>query len=71
MGVAGRIGKAYGQPPMTNDRGKSDRPIAPTKSPNKAGPQKQRGYGDPYTGTKAETLDTSKGPSYAPLQAVR
>jgi group II intron reverse transcriptase/maturase len=31
------------------------------KSPNKSGPQKEPGYGDPYTGTKAETLDTAKG----------
>jgi group II intron reverse transcriptase/maturase len=51
---------------MTNDRGKSDRPIVPAKSPNKAGPRKQRGYGDPYTGTKAETLDTAKGEPTAP-----
>lgn len=51
---------------MTNDRGKSDRPIVPAKSPNKVGPRKQRDYGDPYTGTKAETLDTAKGEPTAP-----
>jgi RNA-directed DNA polymerase len=36
------------------------------KSPNKGGPQKERGYGDPYTGTKAETPDTAKGGPTAP-----
>jgi len=46
---------------MTNGHGKSDRPTVPVKSPNKGGSQKERGYGDPYTGTKAETPDTAKG----------
>jgi group II intron reverse transcriptase/maturase len=36
------------------------------KFPNKGGPQKERGYGDPYTGTKAETPDTAKGRPTAP-----
>jgi group II intron reverse transcriptase/maturase len=31
------------------------------KFPNKGGPLRERGYGDPYTGTKAETPDTAKG----------
>ena len=35
-GVAGRNGKAQGRIPMTNDQRKSDRPVVPTKSPNKA-----------------------------------
>jgi group II intron reverse transcriptase/maturase len=35
---AGRIGKAGGHEPMKHDGGKSDRPIVPTKLPNKAGP---------------------------------
>ena len=34
--VAGRIGKAEGQTPMMDDRGKSDRPVVPTNPPNKA-----------------------------------
>ena len=31
------------------------------KFPNKGGSRRERGYGDPYTGTKAETPDTDKG----------
>jgi group II intron reverse transcriptase/maturase len=46
---------------MMNGRGKSDSPVVPKKSPNKDGPSKRRGYGKPYTGTKAETPDTAKG----------
>jgi len=49
-----------------NGHGKSGRPTVPMKSPNKGGPQKERGYGDPYTGTKAETPDTAKGKPTAP-----
>lgn len=36
-GMAGRIGKASSRTPMTNSRGKSDRPVVPEKSPNNAG----------------------------------
>jgi group II intron reverse transcriptase/maturase len=36
-GAAGRIGKAGGRTPMTHGPRKSDRPVVPTKSPNKAG----------------------------------
>lgn len=46
---------------MMNGDGKSDRPVVPEKSPNKGGCRGRRGYGDPYTGTKAETPDTAKG----------
>lgn len=46
---------------MMNGDGKSDRPVVPGKPPNKDGPRGQRGYGGPYTGTKAETPDTAKG----------
>jgi RNA-directed DNA polymerase len=35
-GAAGRIGKAEGRNPMMHRQGKSDRPIVPTKLPNKA-----------------------------------
>jgi len=44
-----------------NGRGKSDRPIVPEKPPNKGGRRRRQDYGDPYTGTKAETPDTAKG----------
>jgi group II intron reverse transcriptase/maturase len=44
-----------------NGRGKSDSSVRPEKSPNKDGPLKRRGYGGPYSGTKAETPDTAKG----------
>jgi len=36
-GAQGRIGKAKGHTTMMNERGKSDRPVVPRKSPNKAG----------------------------------
>jgi len=36
-GAAGRTGKADGRTPVMHGRGKSDRPVVPTKSPNKAG----------------------------------
>ena len=36
-GAAGRIGKAESYTPMMHDDGKSDRPVVPEKSPNKAG----------------------------------
>ncbi len=36
-GVAGRAGKADGRTPAMHARGKSDRPIVPTKPPNNAG----------------------------------
>src|SRR5262245_52945703 len=44
-----------------NGPGKSDGCVLPAKSPNKGREQKKRGYGRPYTGTKAETPDTDKG----------
>ncbi len=46
---------------MMNGQGKSDRPIVPTKRPNKDAPSRQRSHGEPYTGTQAETPDTAKG----------
>jgi RNA-directed DNA polymerase len=51
---------------MMNGHGKSDRPTVPMKSSNKGGPQKRRGYGESYTGTKVETPDTAKGEPTAP-----
>jgi hypothetical protein len=36
-GAVGRAGKAEGQEPAMHGAGKSDRPVVPTKSPNKAG----------------------------------
>ena len=36
-GAAGRTGKADGRTPVMHGRGKSDRPVVPTKSPNNAG----------------------------------
>jgi len=36
-GAAGRAGKANGRIPAMHDPGKSDRPVIPSKSPNKAG----------------------------------
>jgi len=36
-GTAGRIGKAGGREPMMNGQGTSDRPVVPTKPPNRAG----------------------------------
>ena len=54
---------------MMNGDGKSDRPVVPGKPPNKDGRRGQRGYGGPYTGTKAETPDTAKGtPTVAPAR---
>jgi RNA-directed DNA polymerase len=54
---------------MMNGDGKSDRPVVPEKPPNKGGLQGHRGYGGPYTGTKAETPDTAKGaPTVTPAQ---
>ena len=44
-----------------NGRGKSDRFVVPRKLPNKGGPRPGGGYGNPYTGTKAETPETAKG----------
>ena len=53
--------KAQGHEPMMNEHGKSDRPVVPTKHPNKDAVSGQRGHGKPYTGTKVETPDTAKG----------
>jgi len=44
-----------------NDHGQSDSCVVPTKPANKGGRQKEQPYGDPYTGTKAETPETAKG----------
>jgi len=44
-----------------NGHGKSDRRVVPAKPPNKDGRRKRRSYGNPYTGTKAETPETDKG----------
>ncbi len=44
-----------------NGRGKSDGREVPTKPPNKDGRWRNRGDGEPYPGTKAETPDTDKG----------
>jgi len=46
---------------MMYERGKSDDPIVPEKSPNKGGAGRGAPHGKPYTGTKGETPDTSKG----------
>ena len=46
---------------MMNERGKSDGLIVPEKSPNKGGASDGLFHGDPYTGTKGETLETAKG----------
>jgi RNA-directed DNA polymerase len=46
---------------MMYERGKSDAPIVPGKSPNNGRPAESPLQGDPYTGTKAETPDTDKG----------
>ena len=54
---------------MMDGHGKSDRPVVPAKPPNKDGRRGQRGYGGPYTGTKAETPDTAKGtPTVTPAR---
>ncbi len=44
-----------------NGRRKSDRSVVPVKSPNKTRGRSASGYGEPYTGTKAETPETAKG----------
>lgn len=46
---------------MMNERGQSDGSVVPEKSPNKGGGGMARSHGNPYSGTKAETLDTAKG----------
>jgi len=46
---------------MMHERGKSDDPIVPKKSPNKGGVGEGASHGNPYTGTKGETPDTAKG----------
>ena len=46
---------------MMHERGKSDDPIVPKKSPNKGGQSNGSFHGDPYTGTKGETPETAKG----------
>jgi hypothetical protein len=51
--------------------GKSDRPVVPTKFPNKKAQREPEGHGVPYTGTKAETPDTAKGAPTAPKASVR
>ena len=63
-----------------NGAGKSDRPPAwrppcgvPGKPANKDGScRRRRGYGEPYTGTQAETPDTAKGaPTATPAGSPR
>jgi len=44
-----------------NGHGKSDGLILPAKLPNNGGSKRNRSYGEPHTGTKAETSDTAKG----------
>ena len=44
-----------------NEHGKSDSSIAPTKLPNKGGPDPKGSQGEPQTGTNRETGDTAKG----------
>lgn len=47
---------------MMDGQGKSDRSVVPKKPSNKpAIATSDRDYGEPYTGTKAETPDTAKG----------
>jgi len=53
---------------MTNERGKSDGPIVPGKSPNNGAAGSSQPQGNPYTGTKAETPDTAKGEPTGPVQ---
>ena len=54
--------EVQGRTPTMNGAGKSDRPIVPGKPANKDGScRRRRGYGEPYTGTQAETPDTAKG----------
>ena len=56
-----------------NGAGKSDRPIVPGNPANKDGScRRRRGYGEPYTGTQAETPDTAKGePTVTPAGSNR
>ena len=56
-----------------NGAGKSDRPIVPGNPANKDGNcRRRRGYGEPYTGTQAETPDTAKGePTVTPAGSNR
>jgi len=44
-----------------NGRWKSDVSVVPGKPSNKEGTGRVAVYGEPYTGTKAETPDTAKG----------
>jgi hypothetical protein len=46
---------------MMNGRGKSDSGILPAKPVNAASHQRTWSHGEPYSGTKGETLDTAKG----------
>ena len=48
---------------MMDGKGKPDRPEVPAKFPNRDGTRKPPGCGGPYTGSKAERLDTAKGRS--------
>ena len=54
--------EVQGRNPEMDGHEKSDGRVVPTKQPNKGGkPPGDPGYGNPYTGTKAETPDTAKG----------
>ena len=65
--------EVQGRTPTMNGAGKSDRPIVPEKLANKDGScRRRRGYGEPYTGTQAETPDTAKGePTVTPAGSNR
>ena len=56
--------EVQGRTPTMNGAGKSDRPeplVVPEKPANKDGScLRRRGYGEPHTGTQAETPDTAK-----------
>jgi len=56
---------------MMDGHGKSDSPEVPAKPPNKDGRRRRRGYGAPYTGTRAETPETAKGAPTAAHADVR
>src|ERR1700690_1503447 len=53
--------EVQGRNPPMNDRGKSHRPMVPTKSPNKEGFAIFWSQDNPQTGTKGETPETAKG----------
>jgi RNA-directed DNA polymerase len=61
-GNGGAQREVQGRKPKMNDQEKSDGPVVPGKPPNKPRHRRRaQGHGEPYTGTKVETLDTAKG----------